>query len=254
MRQPFGGRGKSALGAGIKAGGPNYAIQFMDIEDITLPHTGAIENDHPLLQLSQRWRQKLNWDRLKGFEPDLRKTIRAIRSYLFAKEQEFSGEKDYFHLRGQDNFLRYLPIGTVAVRLHHGDSLFEILARIAAVRVSGCNLIISIPPGLKNNSTEFLLSSEGKEFLDNAKITFQSDRELIDTMPHIEGIRYAGPDRAPEEVLKAAAKTGFYVSRTRVIMEGRIELLQYYQEQSICHSYHRYGNLGERATILGARY
>jgi len=32
-------------------------------------------------------------------------------------------------------------------------------------------------------------------------------------------------------------------------MEGRIELLQYFQEQSICDNYHRYGNLGERAMV-----
>ena len=33
LRQPFGGMGKSALGAGIKAGGPNYVTQFMDFEE-----------------------------------------------------------------------------------------------------------------------------------------------------------------------------------------------------------------------------
>jgi RHH-type proline utilization regulon transcriptional repressor/proline dehydrogenase/delta 1-pyrroline-5-carboxylate dehydrogenase len=32
-------------------------------------------------------------------------------------------------------------------------------------------------------------------------------------------------------------------------MEGRIELLHYFQQQSICDSYHRYGNLGERAQV-----
>jgi RHH-type proline utilization regulon transcriptional repressor/proline dehydrogenase/delta 1-pyrroline-5-carboxylate dehydrogenase len=31
------------------------------------------------------------------------------------------------------------------------------------------------------------------------------------------------------------------------MMDGRIELLQYYRQQSICDNYHRYGNLGERA-------
>jgi RHH-type proline utilization regulon transcriptional repressor/proline dehydrogenase/delta 1-pyrroline-5-carboxylate dehydrogenase len=30
------------------------------------------------------------------------------------------------------------------------------------------------------------------------------------------------------------------------MIDGRIELVQYYQQQSICHNYHRYGNLGER--------
>jgi RHH-type proline utilization regulon transcriptional repressor/proline dehydrogenase/delta 1-pyrroline-5-carboxylate dehydrogenase len=51
----------------------------------------------------------------------------------------------------------------------------------------------------------------------------------------------------PDEVFRAAAKTGFYISRTPVMMEGRLELLQYFKEQSICNDYHRYGNLGERA-------
>jgi RHH-type proline utilization regulon transcriptional repressor/proline dehydrogenase/delta 1-pyrroline-5-carboxylate dehydrogenase len=30
------------------------------------------------------------------------------------------------------------------------------------------------------------------------------------------------------------------------LMEGRVELLQYLQEQAVCNSYHPYGNLGER--------
>jgi RHH-type proline utilization regulon transcriptional repressor/proline dehydrogenase/delta 1-pyrroline-5-carboxylate dehydrogenase len=49
------------------------------------------------------------------------------------------------------------------------------------------------------------------------------------------------------EVYEAAAKTGFYIARSPVVMEGRIELLQYYRQQSICHNYHRYGNLGDRS-------
>ena len=31
------------------------------------------------------------------------------------------------------------------------------------------------------------------------------------------------------------------------MMEGRVELLHYIQEQNISVDYHRYGNLGERA-------
>ena len=49
------------------------------------------------------------------------------------------------------------------------------------------------------------------------------------------------------EVFEVAAKTGFHIARTPVMVEGSIELLQYYQQQSICNNYHRYGNLGERA-------
>ena len=50
-----------------------------------------------------------------------------------------------------------------------------------------------------------------------------------------------------EAVLTAAATTGFYIARSPVLMEGRIEMLHYIVNQSICDDYHRYGNLGDRA-------
>jgi len=249
LRQPFGGMGKSALGAGIKAGGPNYVTQFMNLEEIDPPSVGAIENEHFLLRLIQEWRQKIYWGDLSGFKADIKKTIRAIKSYLYYAEWEFSQEKDYFHLRGQDNIFRYLPVGTVLVRLHKKDSLFEVLARIAAVMISGCRLMVSIPTGLDNEVTAFLYGRTGKKLVGKVSVTYGSDRDVIVLMPEIQLIRYAAPDRVPQDVYKAAAKTGFYVSRTRVMMEGRIELLQYFREQSICNNYHRYGNLGERALI-----
>ena len=46
---------------------------------------------------------------------------------------------------------------------------------------------------------------------------------------------------------KAAARIGFYVAKTKVVMEGRIELLQYYREQNICNHDHKLENLGERS-------
>jgi RHH-type proline utilization regulon transcriptional repressor/proline dehydrogenase/delta 1-pyrroline-5-carboxylate dehydrogenase len=71
---------------------------------------------------------------------------------------------------------------------------------------------------------------------------------MIKSMPVIDRIRYAAPERVPQGVLRAAAEIGFYIARTPVMMDGRIELLQYYRQQSICDNYHRYGNLGERAS------
>ncbi len=68
-------------------------------------------------------------------------------------------------------------------------------------------------------------------------------------MPQVQRIRYAAPDRVPDAVFQAAAQTGFYMARTPVMMQGRIEMLQYLQEQSICNNYHRYGNLGERVLV-----
>jgi RHH-type proline utilization regulon transcriptional repressor/proline dehydrogenase/delta 1-pyrroline-5-carboxylate dehydrogenase len=59
-------------------------------------------------------------------------------------------------------------------------------------------------------------------------------------------LRYAAPERVPDEIRRAAAEALQYVADTPVTLHGRVELLWYLQEQSISHVYHRYGNLGLR--------
>jgi RHH-type proline utilization regulon transcriptional repressor/proline dehydrogenase/delta 1-pyrroline-5-carboxylate dehydrogenase len=247
LRQPFGGMGKSALGAGFKAGGPKYVAQFMRFEEREMPAAGPLQNPHPLLHLAQLWQQKLDWGEFEDIKSDIDKTIQAIKSYLYQVEQEFSRELDYFHLRGQDNILRYLPVGTFVVRLHEKDSLFDSLARIAAAQTTGCRIMISAPKKLHNTVTQFLDGAEGRRLTGDRPVMRESDDDLIGKISEIDRIRFAAPDRVPHELFEAAAKTGFYIARSPVMMEGRIELLHYYRQQSICHTYHRYGNLGERA-------
>jgi len=249
LRQPFGGMGKSALGPGIKAGSPNYVAQFMEYEEIGYPPSGTIGNDHALLRLAQKWQRQVNWGGFTAVAGDITKTVRAIKSYLYHFEKEFSQEKDYFHLRGQDNILRYRPVGTVVVRLAPDDSLFDVLARIAAAWISGCNPHISLPPALDNHVVEFLKSNEGRVITDKYPLHRESDEDVMRAIEHVDRIRYGAPQRVPPAVIKAAAATGFYIARSPVLMEGRIELLHYFINQSICDSYHRHGNLGERTVV-----
>jgi RHH-type proline utilization regulon transcriptional repressor/proline dehydrogenase/delta 1-pyrroline-5-carboxylate dehydrogenase len=247
LRQPFGGMGKSAIGMGMKAGSPQYVTQFMAFEEIQHPPVGPLQRSHPLLRLAGQWQQKLDWGGFEGLTADLRKTIRAIKSYLYHLEQVFGREIDYFHLRGQDNILRYLPVGTVVVRLHEDDSLYETLARIAAVKITGCRLRISCPKDLSNPVTKFLHAAEGRRLIGRDPHFYEHDRDLIKIIPKVDGIRYAAPGRVPAEIYSAAAETGFYIARAPVMQDGHLELLQYYRQQSICDNYHRYGNLGDRA-------
>ena len=249
LRQPFGGMGKSALGPAIKAGGPNYVSQFMNITDIAPPKIETIRKEHALLRMVLSWRRIIIWNRLKPYSEDVDRTIRAVKSYLYHWEQEFSQEKDFFHLRGQDNIHRYLPLGAIGVRLHPDDSLFDTLARIAATRITGNTAVISLPEDLDNPVTAFLSSIQGRELLGSSSVYRQSDEELVASMAVLQRIRYAAPERVPEAVLKAAANKGYYIVRQPVLMEGRLELIHYVQNQSICHNYHRYGNLGERANL-----
>jgi RHH-type proline utilization regulon transcriptional repressor/proline dehydrogenase/delta 1-pyrroline-5-carboxylate dehydrogenase len=218
----------------------------MKFEETGPPIDSPVQTHHPMLNLVREWQRILEGSGFKGIESDIQKTIAAIHSYLYHVEREFSRRLDYFHLRGQDNILRYLPLGTVAIRLHQDDSLFETLARVAAAKITGCLSRISSPNDLDTPVTRFLQSEAGRRFIGGHPVFFELDKELIKSMPIIDRIRYAAPERVPRDVLHAAAEIGFYIARTPVMMDGRVELLQYYRQQSICDNYHRYGNLGER--------
>ena len=170
---------------------------------------GPLRHSHPLLKLVQDWQRKIDWSGFEGVQSDLKKAVRAMKSYLYQVEQEFSREMDYFHLRGQDNILRYLPVGKVVVRLHQDDSLFETLARIAAVKFTGCKLWISIPRDLDNHVTRFLNQKEGRKLVGNDPIFHEPDKGLIASIPKVDRIRYAAPDRVPQVLQCAAAKADF---------------------------------------------
>ncbi len=247
LRQPFGGMKKSAIGACIKAGSPNYTAQFMEFSDQAMPECPLLQTENAIQRLAAEWKLKVRWQKFGSLNGEMDKTVKAIKSYLYHYENEFSKENDYFNLRGQDNILRYLPLGKILIRLHEKDTLSETLCRIAAGIIAGNDVKVSIPKELDNDVTGFLRGSEGLRLIKSDKLVVESDKELIDSIPEIARIRYAGVDRVPDQVFKAAAKSGFYLSYTPVLLEGRIELLQYTLNQSICHTYHRYGNLGQRA-------
>lgn len=247
LRQPFGGMGKSALGCGIKAGGPNYVSQFMRFQEKSFPVSGPIEGDHALLRLAQDMNLKATWGGFGDDAEDIVRFSRAVESYLFWWQEEFSKVKDYFGLRGQDNLVRYKPVGDTAIRVHEDDSLFDVLARIAACRVTGVPFTLSLPKEGAQRVKDFMASHWGSRLLDGASMLEEDDRDLADRFSGLDRIRYAAEARVPTQILEKAAETGFYISREPVFMEGRIELLQYLREQSICYNYHRYGNLGARA-------
>ena len=64
LRQPFGGMGKSVLGPGLKAGGPDYVAQFMVFEETHYPDFGVVQKESALLKLADAWRLKLRWGKM----------------------------------------------------------------------------------------------------------------------------------------------------------------------------------------------
>jgi RHH-type proline utilization regulon transcriptional repressor/proline dehydrogenase/delta 1-pyrroline-5-carboxylate dehydrogenase len=246
LRQPFGGFGRSSLGSGLKAGSLEYVTQFMQFTERHPPRHQPLRRQHRLLHMVQQWQNLPSTHPWFSYRDDLEKTTYAINSYLAHMETCFGQSSDYFHLRGQDNQLHHISCKNVVIRIHQDDSLFETLARIAAAVIAGCAPTVSIPSGLANHVAIFLESHRRCPLLESLAFILEQDEELILRMTSIDRLRYASVDRVPLTIFRAAAEKGLTISRHPVHMEGRLELLHYLRQQTVCNNYHRYGNLGER--------
>ncbi|RXK00902.1 aldehyde dehydrogenase [Arcobacter sp. CECT 8986] len=237
LRQPFGGMGKSAVGAGRKVGIHNYITQFVDFTEKSYP-TIEKRYNNDLTRFINNCVEK-NKD-----DEEFKKLDVALQSYLYNFETEFSKEKDYFEVRGEDNHFRYLPLHRIVIRVSDDDTIFEVVSRILAARVAKVNFTVSI---LNNEKVETFLKDSKPLFTSKDRIVKHTDEQLAEVIDNYERVIYSDIAKVPETIFEATSKhLSTFVVRMKPMMEGRIELLNYFKEQSISHSYHRYGNIGAR--------
>jgi RHH-type proline utilization regulon transcriptional repressor/proline dehydrogenase/delta 1-pyrroline-5-carboxylate dehydrogenase len=196
--------------------------------------------------LGRLLRSLQNWDTLNLTENT--RLIAAFASYERWWNEEFSGEHDHFRLPGQDNLRRYFPIREMRVRLHPDDSPFELFARVAAARVAGCHVTVSVPPGLELRALRRLQDAT-EEWVAAIEFVEETDAQLSEAIRsgQCDRVRYARAGRVPLEVRRAANDSNVFIADSPVLAEGRVELLWYVREQSVSFDYHRYGNLGARS-------
>lgn len=236
LRQPFGGMGKSAIGAGRKVGIFNYITQFVNFKEKSAPKvTKKYNND--LTRLLEKCKRTSN------NKEDIEKLEIALQSYLENFENEFSQAKDYANVRGEDNHFKYLPLKNVLIRVTSGDSIFETVSRILAAKVSGVHFKVSIN---NNEAVKSFLNSEKELFSPRDTLIEQNDEELIKSISRYDRVLYSDISKVPAIVFEASAASLTFIVRAKPMMEGRLELLNYFIEQSISHSFHRYGNIGAR--------
>ncbi len=238
LRQPFGGMGKSAIGAGRKVGIFNYITQFIDFIEVFMPNINKkYEND--LTRFISKCKEIYPQDN------DFHKLEIALQSYLYNYENEFSKEKDYVKIRGEDNHFKYIPLKHVVIRVLDKDGLFEVLSRILAALVSKVDFTISIDKNIKIK--EFLEKNYKSLFRGNSHIVIEDDIRFSKNLNKYERIIYSKTTQIPHIVYEESSKNGVFIVRQKPLLEGRLELLNYFIEQSISYSYHRYGNIGIRA-------
>lgn len=249
LRQPFGGMGKSNVGPGLKAGGPNYVAQFMQFSHkapsaapparkSTAPPTEAMRfiqqlADAGLLPADQR-----------------PAAVAAIADYEKAAQQEFCRTQDHFLLLGEDNHRRYLPMQVLRVRVAAGDTPLDVALRVVAGRLVGCRVILSVAPDAPHRQQQLLSAVDAatESWAGGLELLEESDEQLADAVREGRSgrVRFAGPSRVPDVVRQAKAGAMLYLADAPLTGCGRIDLLWCVQEQSVSHVYHRYGNLGSR--------
>ncbi len=242
LRQPFGGIGKSAIGAGRKAGVFNYITQFMKVKELRNP-TVSESWSNKLVKLANRWDTV---SRYVDFADDIKKLQSALQSYIHYYDREFSQQRDFVKIRGEDNFFKYLKLNRVSIRVCKQDCLFKAMSRILAAKVADVSVNVSVEHDMNDEVSRFMFRYAQKILSDSDIIKKENEQDFAKTFSEVDRIIYADPGKVSDYIYKRAAESLTFIVRAQALMEGRLELLNYFEEQTISHSYHRYGNLGGR--------
>ena len=227
-RQPFGGMKRSAFGAGIKAGGPNYVSCFVEFTEDNLPSMPA-DAPYPFGDIV-KMEDKIELNRLQY----------AYKTYRKAWNDEFSIERDISHIVGEQNTFRYLPVGSVAIYIKEDDNLADTLLTIYAASLTKTDTELIVA----NNNPHYQSLKKIAEMCSYSVYTINEDWEFADIMSCYKRIRAISP-LLSDTICNTAAKLGIHIETGKPIAEGRIEILHYLKEQSISYEYHRYGSIIE---------
>ncbi|MFT5835359.1 MAG: RHH-type proline utilization regulon transcriptional repressor/proline dehydrogenase [Sulfurimonas sp.] len=238
-RQPFGGVGKSAIGSGKKAGGFNYVAQFMNITQGITPITQ--KEDHPILQ-----KLELIIEKEEAYKNTIENVYKTVQGFAYWIENEFSKEHDYTNIRGESNIIRYQSVKNTILRIENSDSLYEMIASICAVKMTGAKLQLSIADNMRAEASEWIKNHVDVLIDDNDIVSFENQEKLVEHIKTTKRVRFLKPSSVQDEIYEKIVDEALHIAAEPFISNGRIELMHYYTEQSISHSYHRYGNLGAR--------
>ncbi len=220
-RQPFGGWKKSAVGAGTKAGGPNYLVGLSDWEPARSAATAQIPAGPATL--------------LAVAPADGRESLeRALRSDAAAWASEFGTRRDVSQLSAERNVFRYDP-HPVTIRYAAGATVTDLLRVAGAGALSGAAVTVSAfdaPPGAVRNAIEAL----------RIKVRVEDDATWHARAAKLDSgrIRLLGGSAA-ELYAAVGGRPDLAVYAQPVTEAGRIELLPFLREQAVSITAHRFG-------------
>ncbi|MGA4668764.1 proline dehydrogenase family protein [Propionibacteriaceae bacterium Y1923] len=222
-RQPFGGWKHSVVGAGAKAGGPNYLFGLCDWTSAP-----AASDARPLPAGERVLAAARNLGGGLVGADDLAMLTRAVRSDA-AASLEFGGAHDPVGLAAETNQLRYRGAGT-RVRVGESARPIEVLRVAAAALATGARPLVSCSPGL-----DPALPAALREF---GLVVQVADQDWWQDLP--EGrLRLVGEDR--DWLARRLARPGVALFAQPVTESGLLEGLPFVREQALSITNHRFG-------------
>lgn len=225
-RQPFGGWKKSSVGAGAKAGGPNYLIGLCDWRTAPATKAGRIT------ATVQRFVDGTAQFGLGLADNEFLE--RSLRSDAFCWAEEFGITRDVTGLEAEKNVLRYRPV-PVTVRAEDGATA-QVLRVVGAGLLAGSDVTVSTPAPLDPAVAE-LLRSQGVAY--RTEDAGEWRKVLRDNAPG--RVRLLGGSR--EEFAEASGgRADIALYAHPVVEAGRVELLTFLREQAVAVTAHRFGS------------
>ena len=232
-RQPFGGWKRSSVGAGFKAGGPNYLLGL----GTWVPEAGHSSSSLHLRGLEPRVSDLIESGQASMDYPSFDLVRRSALSDAIAVANEYHRVRDVSALGVERNLFRYRPV-PVAIRLSEGSSLPELLRVMAAGTVARSVFTVSTPVTLPKAMLAVLRERE-------IEVVVETDAHWLSRVHArritAHRIRLIGGDPAA----LAAALGGtpdVAVFAGPVTPSGRVEVLTFLREQAISITNHRFGN------------
>ncbi|MHA7268182.1 bifunctional proline dehydrogenase/L-glutamate gamma-semialdehyde dehydrogenase [Arthrobacter sp. HLT1-20] len=224
QRQPFGGWKKSAVGAGTKAGGPNYLVGLGSWETAEATATEPLGDAAAKIVAAAT--------ELSAEEQAF--LLRALHSDAAAWAAEFGAAKDVSALSAERNVFRYLPLNPL-VRLAEGESMAKLLRVLAAGILAGATPEVSSGVALPSAVQALLLSLR-------INVTMESDAEWLGTARAFGAgrIRLIGGD-ASAVYEATGGRPDLAIYRGQVTEAGRVEMLPFLHEQAVSITAHRFG-------------
>lgn len=233
QRQPFGGWKRSSVGAGAKAGGPNYLFGLGDWE----PDHGDGSRSLHLRGLEKRVTELIESSQSSLDYESYEVLRRGALSDEVAWAEEYGTVKDVSGVGVERNLFRYLPL-PVTIRISEDATLADGLRVIAAGLLAKSPLSVSTAHELPKGVRALLAARDVRVIRegDGGWLARAAKGEVTTSRVRLVG----GSAAALAEATNGTPDLAVWSHP--VTPSGRVELLPFLHEQAVSITNHRFGN------------